>query len=423
MLLSKLKSFTTKQTLIFLFCFALLIRIASIFTIANLENPEMWEFGKIARNLLAGLGYSHPTFQTTVPSAYMPPGLSYIYYFFFKIFGDNSTSYILILTLNSLLASFSAIIIYKLAMKIYEDKTIALMSSIYIAFSPILIFSTINFNSIIIYQVLIGLIFIYFMKSYSRPEIINLRTVVMLSILLGIFLYFRSEMLAFTLLIASLFVIKKKFYTPVRLWWAALILLIPILIISPWSIRNYIVFGKIIPITTSFGYNFYIGHSDQDTDRKFNKRIFTLKEDSTFELKMSELGIETALEHIKEKPEAEIIVSLNKIKSLWITDDFREQAKHPLYLIVWIPTLIFFTIGYYKSLKSKSYRDKLFFLNIYLIFSTLLAVVFFNLPRYQIQMSFIMIPTAMHGLYLTYNYIYRIIKRNKNFTNESNKTK
>ena len=376
------------------------MRSAAIFSFSDLNNPEMWEFGIIARNLLAGIGFQHTAIINNVPSAYMPPGLPYIYYFFFMIFSDNSFGYIMILFLNVIISSFSVLIIYIVSNNIYNKNT-ALLSAAYASFSPVYIYSAVIFSPVVYYHLFSSLCFLYFLRSYNsngNPDSKTpLRYSTLLSVSLGLFLYIRAEILILIFILFLLYIIKKQVYN------ALLILCIPLIIISPWTIRNYIVFGKIIPVTTSAGYNFYTGHGDAVTTIEYNRRVNSLTEDSSFEIKKSDIGYETAFKYIKEDPAEDLRESLSRIADLWIFDRYRESTANPLYLIPWLLTLLLFVFGYYYSLKDKIISSKLLYLKIYIIFVTLLVIVFFNIPRYQVQVSFIMIPTAMYAVNILFS--------------------
>ena len=73
------------KTIYYIAALAVLLRIAASYFIADLQNPEMWEFGIIARNLLNGEGFTFEALTKNVPSAFMPPGLPYLYYLIFLI--------------------------------------------------------------------------------------------------------------------------------------------------------------------------------------------------------------------------------------------------------------------------------------------------------------------------------------------------
>ncbi len=376
---------------------ALIIRISAIFLFVDLNNPQMWEFGMIARNLLNGEGFTFLALTHNVPSAFMPPGLPFIYYFIFSIFGDNSAGYVVILFINAVLSAITAVISYYYAKRLFNKST-AVFTIIYITFSPILIYSSISFNSIIIYQFLLLLVFLLLDKiiyTGSGSKIIKndvFKYVIYISFVLGLFLYFRAESVFFILAISALFMFKKKFS------YAFLVVLFSVLIISPWTIRNFNTFGKFIPVTSSFGYNFYFGHGDDASTLVYKEKLAMINEDVNFEINQSQMALDLAVKYITSHPIAEVRESVKKVYSLWIIDAYRDSAKEPVYLFVWIPTLLFFLTGTYFIFRQKSKLKQLSPVYFYLIFSTLLTVVFFNIPRYQIQMSIIMLPIAMYGL-------------------------
>jgi ABC-type multidrug transport system fused ATPase/permease subunit len=366
-------------------------RFTILFTSVDLTNPEMWEFGIIARNLLSGIGFQHTALTTNVPSAYMPPALPYIYYLFFSLFGDNSTGYVLILSLNILISSAAVIIIYYVSQLIYNKNT-ALFTAAYAAFYPVYVYSALIFSPVIYFHLFSSLCYLYFIKSFSYKNNTGNSTIkysLLLAVTIGIFIYFRAEILILVFVFFLIYFINKQFKQ------SLLILFIPLIIISPWTIRNYIVFDKFIPVTTSAGYNFYTGHGDEQSTIDYNNKINSLTEDSEFEIKKSDISYEEGFKYIQTKPVEDIKESLIRVIDLWIIDRYREIPFNPLHMIPWFFTLFLFAGGYYYSKKDKRISAKLLFLRIFMMFVTILVIIFFNIPRYRIQISFIMIPTAM----------------------------
>lgn len=385
------------RTLVYLTILAFLVRMVVSFYIADLTHPEMWEFGMIARSLLKGDGFVFLALTQNVPSAFMPPGLPFIYFSIFKILGDNSNAYTAILILNAMLGGLSVLLIYKVSLDIF-GKACAFISAFIMAFSPIMIYSSSAFNSIIIYQVLLLLSAFLFNKIYLFDRTTklwknrSLKLPVLLGVTLGIFLYFRAEVLIFIIIISTFFALKKYYV------YAFIIFAVSLLIISPWTARNYITFGKLIPVSTSMGYNFYTGHGDENSTFVYKKRVSQLNEDQTFELKQSDISFDIAFDYIISHPKEELKEALNKIFSLWIVDKYRDSSRHPVYLLSWIPLLILFPVGLFFIFKDKIIMGRSLFIISYLILSTILVVTFFNIPRYQIQMSVLVIPVAVFGL-------------------------
>lgn len=402
------------KALLFIFVLALLIRLAAIIPLGNINNAQMWEFGTLAKNFMHGYGYSYnimdvrETVFPPVASAHMPPGLVFIFIALFKIFGETPASSFAFLLFNSLLASISCIVIFLISEKIYNLST-AVLSGLFAALAPVYIFSAMNFNSIIIYQLLLGLIFLYFLKADFESE--NILNIILLSVSLGLILYFRSEMLLFMLLIALILLLKKRYLK------SAAVVVISVLILMPWIYRNYDTFGRVIPTTTSFGLNFYIGHNPQTKGSQWlngtnqfpaywtdelGTKLKPLPMDNNLEINAGRIATDEALIFIKENPGKEAVNSARKIFYLWIMDPNNPKSLHPLYFIPWFITLILFIAGFYFSLKDSLINRRLLLLKVYLLMTTAVVIAFFTIARYQVQMSYIMIPTAMYGLVKLY---------------------
>ena len=352
----------------------------------------------IARNLLNGEGFTFEALTKNVPSAFMPPGLPYIYYLVFYLIGDSSAGYFFILFLNSILASLTVILLYRLTC-IYFNRTIAIISALFTAISPVYIYSATSFNSIVIYQFLLILSLLLFSKIYGKVYTISgdanrvsMKYIILLGFVSGIFLYFRAEALVFILFI-TFYLLKNKFVTL-----SVVYFFICVILISPWTIRNYITFGKIIPVSTSFGYNFYTGHGDEASTELYIQKLSLIEEDKDFEIMKSNVALETAFEYIKNNPVNEITESGRKVFSLWVIDLYRDTSRNPVYLLTWLPVLLFFILGTFKIYQNKTKYKMLNPVYYYLVFSTLLVIVFFNIPRYQVQMSIIVVPIAVFGL-------------------------
>ena len=56
-------------------------------------------------------------------------------------------------------------------------------------------------------------------------------------------------------MIVLFFLFQRQYKISAKLFFIALILILP------WSIRNYLVFEKVVPLTTSFGLNLFRGNN------------------------------------------------------------------------------------------------------------------------------------------------------------------
>lgn len=394
--------FHVPNSIAFLIACGIILRVICLFLFADTRNPEMWEFGILSKNLYNGLGYSFAYYNSVVPSAIMPPGVPFIYYCFFLIFGITSFTFVLILLFNIILSAVCNLIMYFLSKNIFDER-IALYSTAYFCFSPIFIYSSILFSTVVVYHFFSGILFILFIKYFNNRHISPLKSGLISGIVFGLSFYFRAEFLLLAIIIILMYIFSKQ----IKL--AFTILIISTIVILPWSVRNYITFGKVVPVSTNSGLNFLMGHSPMVYDSIYVSFMKELPKDSQFEIEASNRSFERGVQFIASNPLFEVKEDVRKIFSLWFFDSFRRESSNIMYITIWLCTLVLFFIGLIKTFNKEELRKKLVFLYVFLIFSTFLVIIFYNVPRYQVQMSYNMVPVSMYGLYFL---IQKYFKRN-----------
>ena len=103
-----------------IFLLASVLRLAAVFVFGETTNPQLWEFGGVARSVASGLGYTVPSVvgvgpagvSRMVPTAYMPPGYAMFLATFIALFGDRALSYGLTLGVQSLIGGVSAVVMF-----------------------------------------------------------------------------------------------------------------------------------------------------------------------------------------------------------------------------------------------------------------------------------------------------------------------
>jgi hypothetical protein len=81
-----------------------------------------WEMGRIARALVTGFGYADPFTGHSGPTAWVPPLYPLLLAGVFKIFGVYTTqSAWAILTINSIFSAATALLIYEIAARCFQD--------------------------------------------------------------------------------------------------------------------------------------------------------------------------------------------------------------------------------------------------------------------------------------------------------------
>src|SRR5690606_17098717 len=112
------------------------------------------------------------------------------------------------------------------------------------------------------------------------------------------------------------FMIKQKFKT------LLINMIVIITLILPWTIRNYIEFNKIIPLSSSFGQNLYRGNNSSDVgwwgEEIMIEKIKNLPKNDSFEVHMNDLYLNRAVDYIQTNPEKFIINGMRKQFELWV---------------------------------------------------------------------------------------------------------
>jgi hypothetical protein len=168
-------------------------------------------------------------------------------------------------------------------------------------------------------------------------------------------------------------------------------------------VRNYQVFNEFVPLTTSGGLNFYRGNNAERLgswgNDITNKEIIDIKRDNKFELNLNRVYLTNALRYIKNNPGPAVRDMFVKIYHLWVIDTFDNRSYLWTYILPSIFILILFIFGFIKSYSWESYR----YVYLFLIYSTIIAAVFFTLPRYQTMMKILIIPFAAYGIEMLVN--------------------
>lgn len=404
-------NFKPKDFLKIIIVLSLIGKLLFVFIFINLNDLEYYEYGDIANNLYQGHGYSllheidkagNDLNRSVEPniSAYMPPGYVFYLYPFFAI-SDTIVRNLLIIFSQILISCLLIFLVYKFTRE-YFSETSALIAAAITGFLPEFVFAHTHIQITLFYHIgIVALLLqLYKLNSYK----INFNAIIIIGIIFGSLILFRSEILLFATIIIIYLINKRDFKESV------IIMGIIILIILPWQVRNYIVFDKIIPITTSSGLNLYRGHNPYDIgewgDDSLFAQIRSVRNEEDFEVKMNDIYLESAFTSIKENPDKEIVYLFIKLYNLWIINVSDNRTFNIFYLIPWVVLLLFSVYGLFKSGSWDVHK----FSYLYFIFFSIVVIIFFALPRYQTMMKIALVPFAAAGVEIFYYKVKNIIK-------------
>lgn len=223
--------------------------------IYNIPTEQLYDFSTyyhVADNVYQGLGFTFKGF----PIAWQGMGYSTTLGIWFKIWGTNAE--ICAKWLNVLMSMATIYLVYYILHKLTKRKGIILGATIGVIFMPqhIAYCNTIG-TEVMSAFLLAGLIAIQVTKfnwKFKYP-ILGLAT--------GIMSLTKPFFMAYPLLIALVEWLKSKDYKE-TLKLLAIVTAFMILIISPWTVRNYKKFGRVIPISYNSGFNLYINNNQNN---------------------------------------------------------------------------------------------------------------------------------------------------------------
>jgi 4-amino-4-deoxy-L-arabinose transferase-like glycosyltransferase len=220
-----------------------------------------WEMGRLARSIATGQGFSSPTDLPTGPSAWAPPLYPYILAGVFKMFGVYSTlSAWVILAFNSVFAALTCLTLYHIAERIYGIGVARATAWTWAVF-PYVIYWAIRVvweTSLTAFLLSLALLLTFRMADEPpRP-----RMWILFGLLWGVISLTNTavvSMMPFCLL----WLLYRLPRRPQQFVGAALCVLIAALVVSPWLLRNYEVFGKFIFVRDNLPLEMYEANNDQ----------------------------------------------------------------------------------------------------------------------------------------------------------------
>jgi 4-amino-4-deoxy-L-arabinose transferase-like glycosyltransferase len=218
-----------------------------------------WEMGRVARSIALGQGFSNPYGDNTGPTAWEPPLYPYLMAGVFKLFGIYSyASAWVLLTINSLFAALTTIPIFLIARRTFGDR-VAIWSAWGWALNPYIWYWSIHWIWDTTFTPLV--LSLIFLVALELQDWRGLQGWVIFACLWGVGALANPSMLAF-LPFCGLWIWRQRFKNGLpSLAGIALSSAIFFLVLLPWLVRNYEVFGRFVFLRDDFGLQFRLGNS------------------------------------------------------------------------------------------------------------------------------------------------------------------
>lgn len=372
-----------------IFLLALLPRLFLSLRWSEIPTRNTDGYEDLAKGLLEGKGFSINGKPTSFHEPFYPAFLGAIYYFF-------GYSYLAVRIIQGLLGAAICVMIFFIARRSFGLHT-AIIASLLACFSPGLV----SINQLTMSENLFTFMFIlsafFLARQVDRPDIKN---IIFLGLTLGLSAMIRSLVFLFPFFI--LLALRTDFlprHSSAKKYTmhAAIFILCFLLPIAPWTLRNWRIHQRFVPIATKTGNGFYASYLPKDGKLYgFTATGYAVQEAESFysEVDQSNFLIKETLRYIKNNPWR--VLKLEALKLAYFLSPFDwEIVGNGVYNVIFGFILPFFVYGMYSA-RNRSRELLPIYLPIAYAFFVMLIT--YGSPRYRLPFEPYMIIIASAGI-------------------------
>ncbi|MGH7564393.1 MAG: glycosyltransferase family 39 protein [Gemmatimonadota bacterium] len=290
-----------------------------------------YEMGEVGAALAGGDGFAWPAWGKFPerPTAWMAPAYPWLVGHAFRAFGIYSVpAAVVLLTLQVLVSAVSCVLLYLIGRRVYNGR-VGLLAALMLALYP----SAIHFDVQKIWStplyVLCLLVVVYaLLRMVDRP---TLKSGAVLGAAIGITMLVDSVVVAAIPFILAWLYFGSASDRGRTLGGMAVTVVVAGLIVTPWLVRNYQVFGKATYIKSNFGNELFMGNNPlatggADDYRVTGRRITEILSET--ELKFLEAANEVeynrflrtkAVDWIRDNPGRFVQLTATRVARFWTT--------------------------------------------------------------------------------------------------------
>jgi len=310
-------SFYRKKEILLIFFISAFSRaiIAYFYGDRSLEN----EWAILVTNLYNFNSFSLLNFDDLyLPNLWMPPIYGYFVYIHALIFGLNENLASYVIATQIIISSITPIIFYMIISNFFS-KNLSLFGALIFSLFPLIVYSASQISSASIYLFLL-LGFIYLVLDLSNKK--SFKIDILIGVLAGILILTRRDfMLVYIFSLFYLLIFLKINYKKIFI-----IFIISIVSLSPYLIRNFIAFDKLI-IHSGFGYNVWKAYNPNAKvegyyyeSNELTVKISKVKKDIYYRINEDKIYLEEAKTYIANNPEKYIKLFFKRLFSFYFLD-------------------------------------------------------------------------------------------------------
>ena len=245
---------------------ALAFRIALILALGTYHRDVAedhiafgYETGRVARSIVQGQGISSPFRGPSGPTGVLMPVYPYLLAGVFKLFGIYTTaSAIAIMSLNCLFSALTCLPVSYIGERTF-NRTVGNIAAWTWAFHPVAVFiSVVRIWETTLTALLMSLILL---AVLHLEHVARMRAWLGFGLLCGLMALSNPTIVAVLPFWGAWLWLRLRQHGARPGWLIGMATLVFLLCISPWFIRNYLVFHRLVPFRTNFGLELQIGNN------------------------------------------------------------------------------------------------------------------------------------------------------------------
>jgi 4-amino-4-deoxy-L-arabinose transferase-like glycosyltransferase len=356
---------------------AVLSETTDPFLISNPLLGDAAAYHQIAVNILNGKGFSLVPNQ---PTSFWPPLYPFTLAVIFRIFSPNL---VIARLFQALWGAIPPVIFFWIAAK-HFDKNVALLTGIGLAIYPHLIY----FGTWLIAEALFMMLFSFVLFSAAKFSFSEkYRWLILMGFFLGLSILTKPSVLFFAPLLALWVILTYNSGIKKRIAYGFVLTVATLLVVLPWSLRNYVQFGQFVLVSSNGGYTF-LGANNPEAwgghDEGFPPGIAGLNE-----AEMEKAYYTEAWQWIRSNPGEFIKLGIVKIQRLFSPLSVASQQQDypiPGAIFVYIIYRLFFILAFIGMIIGLKQIRMIGYLYVPVVGVFLSTILYYGDARYTLPM-------------------------------------
>ena len=242
---------------------AFALRLIALIVLRAWESPSAMEHDSIAKFLVAGQGFTFADWGVAQRTSVQSPLFPWLLAVAFLIFGSGSAAaYASVMVLNALLGALSCALTFAMTRAVGGTVRVAILAAALVAVWPTQVYAVTFVQAIVfITCATLAVIWLFYRSVDAR----QLRPWIGYGLIGCIGALTEPVLLPFMALSGLLILAWRGVPFPLRLRYAAVLFLCAVVILAPWSYRNYLTHGALVPVKSTFWVNVWKGNNPNAT--------------------------------------------------------------------------------------------------------------------------------------------------------------